>query len=95
MRSASHPGRSDRRLQADEFRLWAGKIAPGSGPARDLGVTAADYISTTVSPDGRSIVVSIPTASSTPDVRLIDLETLDRTGLDPAMDYVAWQRVAQ
>ena len=71
------------------------KIAPGSGPARDLGVTAVDYISMVVSPDGRSIVASIPTGSSVPDVRLIDLETLDRTELDPAMDYVAWQRVAQ
>jgi Tol biopolymer transport system component len=81
-------------LDGGEFRLSVAKVAPGSPPARDLGVTATEYMASTISPDGRSIVVSIPTASSVPDVRLIDLETLERTQLDPALDYTAWQRMA-
>jgi hypothetical protein len=66
----------------------------GPTDLHDLGVTATDWISFFISPDGRQLIVMLPSAAGgAPTLELIDLATFATSSLDLASE-ISWQRVA-
>jgi dipeptidyl aminopeptidase/acylaminoacyl peptidase len=79
------------------YRYWLSSATISNGTVglpRDLRINATDFIGVQVAPDGRSLLAIMPAANGgTPQVRLLDLETLDATPVDIG-DDVSWQRRA-
>ena len=82
-------------IEGTENREWVADLSAGSA-ARDLGVSGTDYISYLLSPDGRQVIVSVPTATEGQTSHTeIDLATLKATPLTNTGDDIVWQRTAQ
>jgi hypothetical protein len=82
-------------IEGSEHRLATGSVAVGHGPARDLGLSATDWIATTLAPDGRTMIASIPRSDGgRPDIRAIDMEAATSTPTELAGDDLTWQRLA-
>jgi Tol biopolymer transport system component len=80
-------------LEGTVHRIMTGGLEPGA-TAKDLGVQGTDWISSTISPDGREVVAAVPeTGAAPPRVSIIDLAGGAITPLDIGAD-VSWQRVA-
>ena len=68
----------------------------GQGSARDLGVTANDWIPFVVSPDTRSAIVSLPGATASKrNILSVDLATGISTPTSLGADDISWQRLAR
>jgi hypothetical protein len=81
-------------LEGKEQRLAIASIGETIGPAQDLGVRGFDWISATISPDGRSAIVGIPGATGGPQrMSIVDLATRQDVPVDLQPD-VSWQRIA-
>ena len=74
------------------LKLHRSSMAPSE--TRDLGVTATDWIGFVISPDGKSLVVMLPSGNGgAMSLQLIDLQTFAATSLDIASE-ITWQRIA-
>jgi hypothetical protein len=74
------------------LKLHRSSVSPTD--LHDLGVTADDWISSVISPDGHQLIAMVPPAGGgDPSLELIDLQSFTATPLDVTGD-VAWQRVA-
>lgn len=69
-------------------------VVPTVGLAHDLGVTARDWISTLVAPDGRSAIMQLPQGDGSKPLVRIDLDSLAITPIDAGGDDLDWQRRA-
>lgn len=82
-------------VDGSTHREFVVDLSAGSLP-RDLGVIGSDYIGTVISPDGRQVVLSVPSAASDKPTSLaVDLTTLATTPLATGGDDLVWQRTAQ
>lgn len=90
------PGTIDiiyRRLEGSTHTLMRGSTAVGAG-STDLGISAQDWITAALAPDGTSLLVVAPGGPSGPSqrVELLNLATLQVTQLSVSEDF-SWQRV--
>jgi Tol biopolymer transport system component len=67
--------------------------ATGNATARDLGVTANNYLGSQISPDGRYLITKVPHDDQAPTVTLVDLVGGSVQEL-PVGEDVGWQRLA-
>ena len=85
-------------FQVEEDGRHTLEVAPlgdALGPARDLGVQGADWISSVIAPDGQSVIVAVPAVpGGRQSMSIVDLASLTDTPLAVGPD-VSWQRVAR
>ena len=94
------PGSTDivfRSLEGSTHRLMRGSNVPGA-TATELGISAPDWLTVTLSPDGRALMVSVPdappSASQPRHTVLLDLANLTSTPVSVPEDF-SWQRLGQ
>ena len=81
-------------VEGTEHRMFVGSIA-GAGSARDLGVSASDWISRFVSPDSTTAIIGVPVADGAQDIRSVDLATGSAAPTALGTADVSWQRLAR
>lgn len=83
-------------VEGPEHRLLVGSVAAGAGSARDLGISANDWIPMIVSPDTTTAIVSLPTTDpAVREIRSVDLATGASTPTEIGADDISWQRLAK
>jgi hypothetical protein len=92
------PGTDDilfRTIEGETSSLFRGSAVPG-GTATSLGISAPDWLTVTLAPDGKTAIVVVPDGPpgnrQTRHVDLLDLATLTTTLLGIPEDF-SWQRV--
>jgi Tol biopolymer transport system component len=81
-------------IEGSTHRLLTGALT-GDEATHDLGVTAGDWITDLLAPDGRTLMVWSPsTGGAAESVSLVDVTTGVSTPLDLTAGDVNWQRVA-
>lgn len=83
-----------RTLGSRQWLSYAPLAGSGAGPARDLGIEASDWINAQVSPDGTTILATVPVAGREPVLYLVDLASGDRTEVEIGED-ASWQRLGR
>lgn len=82
-------------VEGDKHTLAIASLTNELGPARDLGVRGADWISSIMAPDGQSVIVGVPAvAGAKQSMSIVDLASMKDTPIVVEPD-VAWQRVAR
>jgi hypothetical protein len=82
-------------VEGSEQRLLVGSVAVGQMSARDLGVTANDWIPFILSPDTLTAIVSLPGATAPErNILSVDLATGISTPTSLGADDISWQRLA-
>jgi hypothetical protein len=82
-------------VEGDQHTLAIASLGTDLGPARDLGVHGADWISSIMAPDGQSVIVGVPAvAGGKQSMSMVDLASMKDTPIVVEPD-VAWQRVAR
>jgi hypothetical protein len=82
-------------VEGDKHTLAIASLGNDLGPARDLGVRGADWISSIMAPDGQSVIVGVPAvAGGKQSMSIVDLASMKDTPIVVEPD-VAWQRVAR
>lgn len=82
-------------IEGDRHSVETASLSDTLGPARDLGVHGADWISSIIAPDGKSVIVGVPAVSGgKQSMSMVDLASMTDTPIVVEPD-VAWQRVAR
>jgi hypothetical protein len=82
-------------VEGNRHTLAIASLRDALGPARDLGVHGADWISSIIAPDGQSVIVAVPAVpGGRQSMSIVDLASLTDTPLAVEPD-VTWQRVAR
>ena len=81
-------------LEGSRHRALVGSVTDGT--ARDLGLTADDWIAMVVSPDTTTAIITLPAAGAPNlDIRSVDLGTGSATRTELGAADASWQRLAK